>query len=223
MALGTVIVLNGTSSAGKSSLARAIQDVMDEPYLVLGIDVFLEHFPERYLGESGPDRVATPAERDGIVWARAEPEGRGFRGLEIGPWGLALWSGLRHAAAAAARRGTNVVIDDVILDPTMRADYLAALAGVPTLTVEVFCPPDVLAAREQARGDRNAGMALTMLPLVEANAPPYDLTIDTSIATPEEAAHVIKAALADRRRAVDDLGFGRDDATGDGTLPAASP
>jgi chloramphenicol 3-O phosphotransferase len=125
MALGTVIVLNGTSSAGKNSLARAIQDVMDDPYLVLGIDVFLEHFPERYLGD------------------------------------------MRHAAAATARRGTNVVIDDVILDPTMRADYLTALAGVPTLMVEVCCPPDVLAAREQARGDRNAGMALATLPLIE--------------------------------------------------------
>jgi hypothetical protein len=50
-----------------------------------------------------------------------------------------------------------------------------------------------------------------------------DLTIATSIVTPEEAAHVIQAALADCRRVVVDLGGGRDDATRDGTQPAASP
>ncbi|HET7056327.1 MAG TPA: AAA family ATPase [Thermomicrobiales bacterium] len=222
MARGTVIVLNGTSSAGKSSLARAIQDVMDEPYLVLAMDVFLEHFPERYLGDSGPDRVPTPVERAGIVWACTEPGGRGFRELEIGPWVKALWSGLSHAAAAA-RRGVNVVLDDVILDPAMRADYRAALSGVPTLMVRVCCPPDVLTAREQARGDRNAGMALAMLPLVDANAPPSDLTIDTNLVTPEEAAYAIKAALADRQRVPTDRGAGYEDPPGDRSLPAAAP
>jgi chloramphenicol 3-O phosphotransferase len=223
MALGTVILLNGTSSAGKTSLARAIQDVMDEPYLVLGIDIFLEQFPERYLGERGPHREATPTEREGVVFVCTEPDGRGFRGLEIGPWGRALGAGLRHAAVAVAHRGVNVVVDDLILDPAMRTDYLAALADVPTLIVEVRCPPDLLVAREQARGDRSEGMALAFLPLIEAHAPPYDLTVDTSLVTPEDAARAIKDALAERRRAVADPGPGRATAPGSSPYPVASP
>ncbi|MEV1042213.1 hypothetical protein AB0J01_37190, partial [Streptomyces sp. NPDC050204] len=35
---GHVIFLNGTSSAGKTTLARAIQEESDEPYLYWGID-----------------------------------------------------------------------------------------------------------------------------------------------------------------------------------------
>ena len=46
-----VILLNGTSSAGKSTLARAIQDAMDEPYLHTGLDHFLRRYPRRFMGE----------------------------------------------------------------------------------------------------------------------------------------------------------------------------
>jgi hypothetical protein len=35
---GSVILLNGTSSAGKSTLTNAVQDVMDASYLHLGIE-----------------------------------------------------------------------------------------------------------------------------------------------------------------------------------------
>jgi len=40
MAPGNVVILNGTSSAGKTTIARAVQDAMDEAYVHLGIDHF---------------------------------------------------------------------------------------------------------------------------------------------------------------------------------------
>ncbi len=43
---GTIIVLNGCPSAGKTSMAKAIQQTFDAPYLHMGIDLFwLEVFP----------------------------------------------------------------------------------------------------------------------------------------------------------------------------------
>lgn len=44
---GNIILLNGTSSAGKTTIAQAIQEVMEAPYLHMGIDQFLiEHLPK---------------------------------------------------------------------------------------------------------------------------------------------------------------------------------
>ena len=42
---GKIILLNGTSSSGKSSLAKQLQIDLDEIYLHLQIDVFLQQLP----------------------------------------------------------------------------------------------------------------------------------------------------------------------------------
>ena len=191
---GSIILLNGTSSAGKSTLANAVQDVMDAPYLSLGIDHFFEALPQRYRARLGPDDVPPPQADEGVVWVCTEPSGHGFRELRVGPVGQRLWSGMRHAAGALARRGNHVILDDVILDHEALVDYGAALEGVPTLLVGVTCPLAVLEAREVARGDRVRGLAAAWLPLVERHAPPYDVTVDTSFSSPEEGALAIKAA-----------------------------
>ena len=44
----TVIFLNGTSSAGKTSLVEHLQEQLDEPFLHIGIDHFLFMLPNRY-------------------------------------------------------------------------------------------------------------------------------------------------------------------------------
>jgi len=191
---GSIILLNGTSSAGKSTLANAVQDVMDAPYLSLGIDCFFEALPQRYRARLAPEVVPPPQADEGVVWVCTEPGGHGFRELRVGPVGQRLWSGMRHAAGALARRGNHVILDDVILDHEALVDYGAALDDVPTLLVGVTCPPAVLEAREVARGDRVRGLAAAWLPLVERHAPPYDITVDTSFTSPEEGALAIKAA-----------------------------
>jgi chloramphenicol 3-O phosphotransferase len=46
---GTIIFLNGTSSSGKTSLLKAIQNSFEEPLLDVGLDKFIWMLPERYL------------------------------------------------------------------------------------------------------------------------------------------------------------------------------
>ena len=48
MDIGNIVVLNGTSSAGKTSIARALQEIMETPYLHTGIDHFLPRVPKRF-------------------------------------------------------------------------------------------------------------------------------------------------------------------------------
>jgi starch synthase len=48
-ASGWIVVLNGAPRAGKSSIARVIQDTFDRPWMSLGADVFSQHVtPRRY-------------------------------------------------------------------------------------------------------------------------------------------------------------------------------
>jgi chloramphenicol 3-O phosphotransferase len=49
MAAGRVILVNGASSAGKTSLLRAIQAIMPRPFLNAGIDLFVRMLPEHYV------------------------------------------------------------------------------------------------------------------------------------------------------------------------------
>ena len=45
-----VILLNGASSAGKTSLALAIQELLPEPWLTLGVDTLIGAMPLKLLG-----------------------------------------------------------------------------------------------------------------------------------------------------------------------------
>jgi chloramphenicol 3-O-phosphotransferase len=54
---GTIIILNGTSSSGKTSIVKALQNVLDEPYREAGIDKFIWMLPHRYIDRPLWDEV----------------------------------------------------------------------------------------------------------------------------------------------------------------------
>src|SRR5207302_839957 len=97
---------------GKTSIARALQELMEEPFLHTGNDHFHAAFPQRFFVSS--DGIA-PAHTDGFLLVFAgkvrtfvTPEGkRGFAGgtlteVRIGPAGLRLHAGMYRAIAALA-------------------------------------------------------------------------------------------------------------------------
>jgi chloramphenicol 3-O phosphotransferase len=56
VAANDIIYLNGPSSAGKTTLARALQERLPEPYLYLSIDTLIELMPSKlndWSGEGG--------------------------------------------------------------------------------------------------------------------------------------------------------------------------
>jgi chloramphenicol 3-O phosphotransferase len=46
--MGKIILLNGCSSAGKTSLVKEIQNLSDEPWLTFGIDTVIDAMPNKY-------------------------------------------------------------------------------------------------------------------------------------------------------------------------------
>ena len=172
-----VVILNGGSSSGKSSIARCLQDALPSPWLRFSIDDLIDAMPKAMLREDSGLKLGS----DGSV-----RPGRAFRALE---------SAWMHGIAEMVRRGVRVIVDDAFVSGTDARDrWRASLEGVDVLWVGVYCDPDVVAARERERGDRIAGMATSQATAVHVGMT-YDVTVDTSSASPESCARVIVRRL----------------------------
>lgn len=172
--------MHGTSSSGKTTVARAVQRISDEPWVHLGIDTFWNAIDERWM-EHGP-RAA-----EGFLWSEDAT-------IVPGPVGQRLAKGMRAALAAFARAGNDVLVDDVFIDPAWLVGWRNELIDVEKLLVGVLAPADVLEERERARGNRIAGEARAQIEVIHRDIE-YDLTVDTSRQSPEECAQSILAAL----------------------------
>jgi len=159
-AAGRVIVLNGGSSSGKTTIARKLQETLDGSWVLVGIDLFIWMMPPRLMHEAdGLDIV------DGV--------------LTPGEEFTRLYAAFRGAVATLAREGVDVIVDDVTLDAARdQQRWHGALAGLDVCWVGVRCAADTVAAREAARGDRPPGIAQRQATAVHEGMR-YDLEVDT--------------------------------------------
>ena len=178
--LGKVILLNGTSSAGKTSVAAALQRQLDEHYVRLGIDQFLSALP--------PDLHDSA---EGVCFVDDQA---GVRPL-LGPAGVKLERAFHRAVRAVADAGLNIIVDDVLFEPWLLEDWLIVLAGIHFTLVGVHCPISEAERREVARGDRRIGQARGQHGVVHLNCV-YDIEVDTMACDPEQAANEIRRTLA---------------------------
>lgn len=158
-----VIVLNGGSSAGKSSIVRNLQAVLPQPWLAIGgVDSMIEAMPESMMTSDTGLKIAS----DG--------------GVTVGPEFLQLQAAWREGIAAMARAGARVIIDDVLLrGAESQQQWQRVLGGLDVLWVGVRCDSTVAAERERARGDRILGMAVAQAEAVH-DGMVYDLEVDTT-------------------------------------------
>ncbi len=171
------MVLNGGSSSGKSEIVRSLQGLLPEPWLAFGVDDFVEALPAAM--QSDPDGIEFAT--DGGVVIGAE-----FRRLE------AVWV---TGVVAMVNAGGRVIVDDVFLGGAhSQRRWLEAAGELPVLWVGVRCSPEVAAAREVARGDRVAGMAVRQAHVVHVGVR-YDVEVDTTDASSVACARRIAALL----------------------------
>lgn len=166
--MSTIIFINGTSSSGKTSLLKALQKKLQEPYLDMGIDKFIWMLPSRYLDRPLWDEVLGKA-------------------LHAGPVGLSLFSGMHHAIAAAASRGNNVIADHALVEKAWVDECASLFAGMNAYLIGLYCPLEVLEQREKDRKDRTLGQARLQFDVIHKYTK-YDLELDTSKLTTEECA-----------------------------------
>lgn len=178
-----IVILNGVGSAGKTSIARALQAITLTPFLHVSMDVFCEMLPPAYFDHP-----------DGMRFVTEEADGKPSVAIYSGPVMGRLMNGMRHAVAALASSGNDLIVDDVMLgnEPD---EYRRLLAPYRMHWVGVMASLDVLEAREKSRGDRMIGLARWQFDRVHAGRK-YDLEIDTDKLTAAEAAQRIKGRFS---------------------------
>jgi chloramphenicol 3-O phosphotransferase len=168
-----VIVLNGVSSAGKTTLGRKLQGMLTRPWLLIGIDDLIRAMPDRGLEDGSLLHIGDDGQVD---------VGPGWRDLE------AAWY---RGVAAVAGSGTGVIVDEVLLGGRAGQERLrAAFIDLEVLWVGVVCDRDVARTREAQRPDRVPGMAAKQAAVVHQGVT-YDMTVDTSHASPASCAAAV--------------------------------
>lgn len=193
---GRIVLLNGTSSAGKTTVARMIQQLRPDPIQHIALDQFRDGLPDRFRGLNSPD--GTPGARGLNVvpmHVAAGPDGAELAGTAIrfGDVGRRMLAGMRHAIAAFVRAGNDAVVDDMQLDPDYLSDYLTALAGIDVVFAAIHCDAEILHRRETERPGRFPGTATLHMRSVHAGCL-YDVEVDTAAMSPRECATAILQA-----------------------------
>lgn len=179
----TIIFLNGCTSAGKSSLTKALQKSLSGLWLTTGIDHAITMAPPQLHHH-----------RDGFFFDQDEA---GDVRLNFGPSGQALLAAHRRSSVALAQGSTNLILDEVLAVPDMRELWLAALQGCEVWFVGVHCALEELERRERARGDRRIGQAHGQFGKVHQNMI-YDIEVDTCSTSTVEAVEFILAAMSEK-------------------------
>ncbi|MCA9930428.1 MAG: AAA family ATPase [Anaerolineales bacterium] len=131
---GKIIIINGPSSSGKTTLALALQRQLDIPFLRFSFDVFLEN-------------NVLPMEKirqDSAIWTAVRPS---------------VFSGLHQCVSALAAAGNNLIFDHIIETQSWLDDLVQLLADFDVFFIGLHCSIEELERRETERGNRRAGEA----------------------------------------------------------------
>ena len=186
MKKGRVIYLNGTTSSGKTTVAKNFELLEKEPYLYLGLDTFIGMLPLGYFGK------VPPADQCMLITPFIDEEGHNQVKLEYGPMAMKLIKVMYETVRLLAEEGLNVIFDDVYWDLLFPAKILK---GIDVILVSIYAPLDVLETREVMRSNRTPGMARWQFSRIYPEDRVYDLEIDTSKISPEEAVKQIQDFL----------------------------
>lgn len=163
----TIIFLNGTSSAGKTSISRALQATLGAPFLAFSADL---------------RKPMLPPYREGSDWDVNAVRDR-------------LRHGYYACLAAFLATGNSVIADQAIERSEWLVLLSETLSETRTYLVGVRCPLAIVEERERERGDRALGLAREHFDAVH-HLGIYDVEVDTSLLTPEAAAETIKSHVA---------------------------
>lgn len=187
--MSKIILLNGPSSVGKSSIVKAIQWISNEPWLSLGVDSSFAVMPSKYLPGG---KLA----HEGINFVSGNDEnGYPITRVEVGDYGKKVGKLTRKISKYFVDDGHNIILDEVIWDQADLEYYFSLFKDHFLCYVTVNCDLTIIEEREMIRGDRSIGLARDQLPKIKKldNYQKGNLTIDTTKISPFENAKLILA------------------------------
>ena len=154
MESGKIILVNGASSSGKSTLCTALQAKLEQPFW---------HFSSDRLIASH----TLPSKRiksEEFLWSQMRPQ---------------FFEGFHNCLPALAKAGNNLIVEHVIEFESWMQLLVQILEPFDVFFVGVQCPLPELERREIARGDRTIGEARDHFEVTHTFGV-YDLEIDST-------------------------------------------
>jgi chloramphenicol 3-O phosphotransferase len=151
---GKIILVNGASSSGKTTLCTALQATLDAPFWHYSFD----HFR--------PPGV--------LPWRRIDAGD--FTWQDMRP---AFFEGFHRCLPALAGAGNNLIVEHIVETAAWMSRLVRLLSSVDVFFVGVHCPLAELERRERLRGDRRDGEARQDHAVVHTFGT-YDLEIDST-------------------------------------------
>jgi len=163
---GKIIILNGVSSSGKTTISKKLQQEMEEHYFWVANDTFCQMSSDKHWKEDWVEII-----------------------------NMAL-TALIYTVKSMSDLGYNVIVDQVFLNNKEMGGILQktieVLHDYPVLFVRTDSSLEDLTRREKERGNRRIGQAESQLNIVH-NHEYYDVTINTSENSIEENIEIIKS------------------------------
>ena len=145
--LPQLILLNGTGSSGKTSIAKQLQEDLAYQYLNFSIDSILYALPKTDLQNMMTGKAIN---RQGYDYEQ-------------------LVQGYHRCLPGLLESGCRLIIDNAWIDKKQVKQLFSLLEGYHCCLIAVDCDLAVAKVREIKRGDRAIGLAEYEYPLVHQN------------------------------------------------------
>lgn len=167
---GKIIILNGVSSSGKTTISKRLQEEMEEHYFWVANDTFCDMCSSKHWKADWVTMINHAL------------------------------TAMIYTVKSFSDLGYNVIVDQVFLNNKSQNKILQkcveALHEYPVLFVRTDCSLEELQKREKERGNRRIGQAESQLNIVHSHNV-YDVAIDTSTTCIEDNIRIIKSKLED--------------------------
>ncbi|MEK4472708.1 chemotaxis protein [Paenibacillus sp. FSL R7-0048] len=174
MKKGLVILLNGASSSGKTSITMELKKQNEIQFHHLSYDDFSGNYND-FINKTYPGIRPTRVLDDEVISE-----------ILFDPISSVYYATIK----LFSEMGLNVIVDTVIDNDKHFNELHDLLMDLPTLFVGVLCSRDGLIRREHIRGDRAFGLALYQYNKVYS-FDEYDLEVNTEKLNPTECADKI--------------------------------
>lgn len=186
-----VIILNGPSASGKSSIQKEFQKMMmPNLWIKHGIDSLFDG----PMPDITPENMAFWQTPNPIRWIETTKDDTDnpIITLLVGDQGERVALGMNSAIVAYAQNGNNLIIDYIAYKKSWIDDLQSKLkhAKIKTYWVKVTLPLEILEQRETARATSPKGHGRSHYNTVHHDIS-YDLELDTSKLTSKDCAQKI--------------------------------
>jgi len=172
-AIGKIIIINGPSSSGKTTLAFAVQKQLELPFLRFSFDLFLDN---RSLPIEG-------IRSDTFSWETMKPS---------------VIRGIQQCVPALAMAGNHVIFDHIIETKALLNHLLQSVSTLDVFFVGLHCSLPELERREIERGNRRSGEARADFESVH-DITSYDLELNSEDGVEYNAGRLIEVWKAHKR------------------------